>query len=55
MAVELDGRHLGTGLDQGEGEGTQPGPDLDHVVARLDAGQSHDPPDRIRVDDEVLS
>ena len=55
VAVELDGSDLGSGLDQGEGERTQPGPDLDHVVTRLDAGQSHDPPDRVGVDDEVLT
>ena len=52
--VDLDGEHLGAGLREGEGEGTQTGPDLDDLVVATDVGHPGDPPDGVRVDHEVL-
>src|SRR5205085_6528398 len=55
VTVELDGRDPRPRLRKGEGEGAEPGADLDHPIARLYPGQAHDAPDGVGVDDEVLA
>ena len=53
--IDLDRRHEGTGLGQGQRQRTEPGTDLDDPVARSDPGQVGDAPHGVRVDDEVLA
>jgi hypothetical protein len=52
--VDLDSGDAVPGLEQTEGERTEPGTDLDDVRGLLEAGSSDDRPHRIGVDDEVL-
>ncbi len=53
--VDLDRGDLGAGLDQGQGERSESGPDLHHLGTLGDAGQTHDAADRIGVGHEVLT
>ncbi len=53
--VDLDRHDPGTGLEQAKSQRAQTGPDLDHDLARRDAGDPHDPPNRVRIMQEVLA
>ncbi len=54
-AVDFDGDHVRAGLGQREGQRAEPGPDLDHVIARPDTGEGGDAPHGVGVGDEVLA
>jgi len=54
-AVDFHRGDLRTGLDQRQGERTEPGPDLDDLCPGLDPRQPGDAADRVGVDDEVLA
>src|SRR5258708_30843489 len=55
MPVELDGGDVRTGLGERQRQRPEARADLHHPVARLDPGQADDAPQRVRVDDEVLT
>ena len=52
--VDLHGRHRRAGLEDGEGQRPQSGPDLDDALTGLHPCDLDDPAHRIRVDDEIL-
>lgn len=53
--VDFDGADPSAGLQDRKGEGAKSGPDLDDLVARLDAAGPDDPADGSRVVDEILT
>ena len=53
-SVDLDGGHRRPGLEQRQGERTEPGAHLDHVITGSDAGQPRDPAHGVGVGHEVL-
>ena len=53
--VDLDRGDVGDLGQQREGQRAETRTDLDDDVVGPDAGQPHDPPDRVGVDDEVLA
>jgi len=55
VAVRLQGHHVGPGLRQGQGQGPEPGPDLEDLVTGGEPGQAGDPTHRVGVGDEVLA
>jgi len=54
MAVRLDGHDVGPRLGQGEGQGPEARPDLEHVCAGSGARKARNATDGVRVSDEVL-
>jgi hypothetical protein len=54
MAIRFDGHDGGPRLGQGEGQGPEAGPDLEHAGAGPGAREASNAPDRVRVSDEVL-
>ena len=52
--IHLERRHRRPGLGQRQRQRTQPGPDLDHVIARSDTGGTGDAAHRVGIGDEVL-
>ena len=55
MAVGLHGDHLGSRLGQGQRQGAQARPDLEHVGAGAGARQARNAADGVGVSDEVLA
>ena len=53
MAIELDGMHDSPTFEKGSGQGTVPGPDLEHTLA-IDPDDISNAADSIRIDEEVL-
>ena len=53
-AVDLDSGHVGARFEEGEGEGPEAGPDLQHEVPGLDSGGADDAADGAGVVHEVL-
>ncbi len=53
--IELDRNHTVDDVEQGEGERTQAGPDLEHDILRADPGDVDDAAHRVRVVHEVLA
>jgi hypothetical protein len=54
MAIGFDGHHVGARLGQGQGEGPETRPDLEHMCAGSGARKARNATDRVRVSDEVL-
>ncbi len=52
--IDLDGDDRTGGVQQAQGEGPQPGPDLQDCLVRVDVRGRHDPADGVAVNDEVL-
>jgi len=55
VAIDLDCSHRRAGRRQRERERTEPGADLDDVIAGADASQVGDLANRVRIGDEVLT
>ena len=53
--VHLYGSDLGAGLDKGEGERAEAGPDLDDLLARDDLGEAGDAADGVGIAYEILA
>ncbi len=54
MAIGLDRHHVGARLGQGQGQGAQSRPDLEHVGTGAGTRQARNAADRVGVSDEVL-
>ena len=55
MAIGLDRHHPGPGLGQGQRQGAEPRPDLEHLGAGPGAREPGDAADRVGISDEVLA
>src|SRR5262245_19427124 len=53
--IDLDSGHSGAPVEQGQGQRTETGTDLEDVVMPIDTGGRNDAPNGVRVVDEILA